>query len=57
MMARITDMINEMNVEGTGYYNGVIHHIPCFSHIIQLAQRALLGLIRLNLTNLELQID
>lgn len=57
MMGRINDLIQELSPEPTSYYDGAIHHIPCFAHIIQLAQKALLGSIRLNPTNSELQID
>lgn len=57
MMAKITDMITELSSDGTNFYNGNVYHIPCFAHVIQLAQRALLGSIRLNPTNAELQMD
>jgi hypothetical protein len=57
MMGSINDMVEELSIEPTSYHDGIIHHIPCFAHIIQLAQRALLGSIRLNPKNSELQVD
>ncbi|OAF60170.1 hypothetical protein VC83_02903 [Pseudogymnoascus destructans] len=50
-------MVKELSSEPTRYHDGVIHHIPCFAHIVQLAQKALLGSIRLNPTKSELQTD
>lgn len=57
MMATINDMVAELSSEPTRYHDGRIHHIPCFAHIVQLAQKALLGSIRLNPSNSELQMD
>lgn len=57
MMGTINEMVAEISLEPTKYHDGVIHHIPCFAHILQLAQKALLGSIRLSPTNSELQID
>ena len=50
-------MISEINtcfdkVFSNGrFLSGLIQHIPCLAHIIQLALKALLGKIRLWLTN------
>lgn len=57
MMTQISEMIKDLCTDEDNLYGKQIYHIPCFAHIIQLAQKALLGSIRINPTNAELQMN
>jgi hypothetical protein len=40
-----------------GFFTGRIQHMPCFAHVLQLALKALLGSIRINPTNADIQLN
>jgi hypothetical protein len=56
MIEQLDEMFDELSSSSGNFYD-TIHHIPCFAHIIQLAERALLGSIRICPTNSQIELD
>ncbi|RDW70298.1 hypothetical protein BP5796_08695 [Coleophoma crateriformis] len=57
MMKQMAELIEDIGVGSGNFFDNKIYHIPCFSHIIQLAEKALLGSIRICPTNKDIQLD